>query len=278
VLIAAEGVENASVAATRDDLRSAVSVSVDTLRSESRRSVRAETDLSRPAVGAVVDAGFGRWEDPARRALAAGNGSLARAIAAEAAERASGSTPGRADRIETRVETALDDTLGSRAGTVPQHSVDAAADRVREQALSAATDRGRDGVPNETLGSLPAGVPVAPVPGQWYATVNVWNVSVRGAYARFTLRTRRGGPTPGGTVRYVRDGSVVRLDVDDDGEGERLGRDERIDFETRTAVAVAVPPNSGGVGDVGGDRRERAGTWPEPRCTSWRERACPESE
>lgn len=278
VLIAAEGVENASMAGKRDTLRSAVSGSVSTLRSESRRAVRAETDLSRPAVGAAVDTGFGRWEDPARLALAAENGSLARAIATEAAGQASGSNPRRADRIETRVETAVDDALGSRAGTVPQRLVDAAASRVRERALSTATDRIDADRLNGTLESLPAGLPVAPVPGQWYATVNVWSVSVRGAYARFSLRTRRGGPTPGGAVRYVRDGSVVRIDVDGDGEGERLGRDERIEFETRTAVAVAVPPNGGGVGDVGGDREERVGTWPEPKCTSWRERACPESE
>jgi hypothetical protein len=107
--------------------------------------------------------------------------------------------------------------------------------------------------------------------------VNVWNVEVRGAYARFTLRTRRDAPTPGATTRYVRDGSVVRLDVDGDGTEERLGRDERVAFRTRTVVAVAVPPYRSGVGDVDGNADERAGTWPRPGCTTWDARACPTS-
>jgi hypothetical protein len=130
------------------------------------------------------------------------------------------------------------------------------------------------------VGTVAAGLPVAPVPGYWYATVNVWDVSVRGAYARFTLRTDRGAPatTPGAAIRYVRDGSTVGLDVDGDGTSEPLGHDERVDFETRTVVAVAVPPYRGGVGDVNGNADERAGTWPRPGCTSWHAAACPDSE
>jgi hypothetical protein len=71
---------------------------------------------------------------------------------------------------------------------------------------------------------------------------------------------------------------VVRLDVDGDGRPERLGRDERVDFRTRTVVAVAVPPYRSGVGDVDGNADERAGTWPEPGCTSWEVDDCPPSE
>jgi hypothetical protein len=281
-LIAADGVENASVERARGDLRSSVAESVDVLRIRSRDAVSAETELSQPEARVAVAAGVERWDGPARRALAASNGSLARAIAAEADERASGTEPGRAGRIEARLSATVDDTLDSPAGTVAQRRVAAVVDRVRERALSAAADAASERVAadrlNGTLGAVPAGLPVAPIPGYWYATVNVWSVSVRGAYARFTLRTRRGGPTPGGAVRYVRDGSTVRVDVDGDGDGERLGRDERVAFETRTAVAVAVPPNGDGVGDVDGNREERAGTWPRPGCTSWAATACPDAE
>ncbi|WP_338741708.1 DUF7286 family protein [Haloplanus salilacus] len=281
-LNAADGVENASIREPRSDLRSAVSGSVATLRAGSRHTVRSETQLSRPSVREAVTAGFDRWESPADRALAASNGSLARAIAVEADERASGADPARVDRIEARLETTFGRTLATRAGTVAQERVNATVTRVRERAMTdaadAATDRLLTDRLNGTLGAVPAGLPVAPVPGYWYATINVWSVSVRGAYARFSLRTRRGGPTPGGTLRYVRDGSTVRLDVDGDGDGERLGRDERVDFETRTAVAVAVPAGRDGVGDVDGEREERAGTWPRPGCTSWAATACRDGE
>jgi hypothetical protein len=274
--------ENTSTQAPQDDLRPAVSRSVDTLRDRSRHVVRAETRLSRPETRAAVAGGFGRWDAPGHLALAAENGSLARAIAVEADARASGTEPGRVDRIEARVETAFDRTLTTRAGTVAQSRVDTTLKQVRERAMADMADTATDRVVtdrvNETLDAMPAGLPVAPVPGYWYATINVWSVSVRGAYARFSLRTRRGGPTPGGTVRYVRDGSTVRVDVDGDGDKERLGRDERVDFETKTAVAVAVPPGRGGVGDVDGEREERAGTWPRPGCTSWAATACRDTE
>jgi hypothetical protein len=108
--------------------------------------------------------------------------------------------------------------------------------------------------------------------------VNVWTVDVRGAYARFTLRTHRDTTGPSTATRYVRDGSVVRLDVDGDGGEERIGRDERVAFESRTAVAVAVPPYRSGVGDVDGNADERAGTWPRPGCSSWGPLACRGSE
>lgn len=86
---------------------------------------------------------------------------------------------------------------------------------------------------------------------------------MRGAYARFSLRTRRG--SPGESLRYVRDGSTVRLDVNGDGERERRGYDEQIAFETNTTVVVGVP-SGGGVGDVGGDADERSPGWPRPAC------------
>jgi len=131
-------------------------------------------------------------------------------------------------------------------------------------------DRRSPGWAGEAIGETPAGLPVTPVPGYWYATTNVWTVSVRGAYARFALRTRRG--VPGERLRYVRDGSTVTLDVTGDGDHEVLGRDERVAFETNTTVVVAVPPG-GGVGD--GEADERSPGWPRPACLG-RPVGCPD--
>jgi hypothetical protein len=283
-LIAAESMSNASVRESRRELRRSVSESVDVVRVRARRVVRNETSLTRSDARVAVAEGIGRWDGVGRRAVAASNGSLVAAIAAAADARASDPDPRRRDRLETRLEAAIVSARRSGAVTVAEIPVNETVTRVKrraiERAASAAGDRAASAYLKGPLGSVPAGLPVAPVPGYWYATVNVWNVSVRGAYARFTLRTRRGAPvtTPGAAVQYVRDGSTVRLDVDGDGETERLGRDERVAFETGTIVAVAVPPYRSGVGDVDGNADERAGTWPRPGCTSWEETDCRESE
>jgi hypothetical protein len=144
------------------------------------------------------------------------------------------------------------------------------------EAVRTATERRHTTVPDADAGGggaragsraatrrTPAGLPIAPAPGYWYATVNAWTVSVRGAYARFALHTRRG--PPGETLRYVRDGSTVALDVDGDGETERLGHDERVGFAANTTVVVAVPA-PGFVGDRDGNADERSAGWPRPAC------------
>lgn len=111
---------------------------------------------------------------------------------------------------------------------------------------------------------LPNGMPLIPASGLWYATVNLWHVQVRGSYARFVVRVRRGAPDRlPADFRYVRENRTVSLDVDDDGDAERLGRNHRIDFRAETAVGVAVPPRPAGVGDVG-DCDERSPGWPRP--------------
>ncbi|MFB6102028.1 MAG: hypothetical protein ABEJ73_05630 [Haloplanus sp.] len=280
ILIASESVTNASVREPRRELRSSVSSSVDAIRDRAWLVVRNETHLSRPEARAAVDEGIGRWDDPGRRALAATNGSLARSVAVAADARASGSAPNRADRLETGLDAAITETLRTPAATVAQAQVNATVTRVKERVVETAASKAVDRIDQKylknTLGMVPAGVPVAPAPGYWYATVNVWEVSVRGAYARFSLRTRRGTSAPATATRYVRDGSIVRLDVDGDGERERLGRDERITVSTRTVIAVAVPPYRDGVGDVNGNADERAGAWPRPGCTSWSAQDCPE--
>ncbi|WP_251329914.1 DUF7286 family protein [Haloplanus pelagicus] len=282
VLLASRPVANGSVREPRRELRDAVAGSIDDVGERAHRAVSNETRLSRLEAEAAVAAGTARWDGPGPRALAAANGSLAEAIALAAARRTGDPTPRRVSRLEVRLDVAIADALRTPETVVSQSLVNETMSRVRARALeradAAVTKRLQRSRLNRTLGAVPAGLPVAPVPGYWYATVNVWNVEVKGAYARFTVRTGRGAPTPGGATRYVRDGSIVRFDVDGDGEAERLGRDERIDFRTRTVVAVAVPPYRNGVGDVDGDADERAGTWPEPGCTSWAARACPAAD
>ncbi|MEF8856579.1 MAG: hypothetical protein V5A16_04070 [Haloplanus sp.] len=283
VLVASESMSNASVREARRPLRESVSASVDVIRTHASRVVRNETALTRYEARGAVAEGIGRWERPGRRALAATNGSLAAAVATAADARATGHDAERVERLEMQLDATIVDARRTPAVTVEEELVQEALTRVRDRALDRAVtaaskrlDRSRL---KKSLGAIPTGIPVAPVPGYWYATVNVWQVHVRGAYARFTLRTRRGAPpsAPGGTVRYVRDGSTVRLDLDGDGTPERLGRDKRVAFETKTVVAVAVPPYRSGVGDVDGDADERAGTWPRPDCTSWEREACPDS-
>lgn len=108
--------------------------------------------------------------------------------------------------------------------------------------------------------SVGAGVPVAPVPGYWMATVNAWHVQVPGGYPRFALRADVG--TPGDPFEYVRNGCDATVAVG--GETVRLGATEPIRFETRTVVLMAVPAGPPGVGDVEGIRDETSEGWPCP--------------
>jgi hypothetical protein len=113
---------------------------------------------------------------------------------------------------------------------------------------------------------VPAGLPISPTFSPWVATVNVWVIESKGAYGRFAVRTESGSTT------YVRDGTRVALDVDDDGETEPVGRNERIEFSVRTVAVVAVPAGGLGVGDTDGNVDERSVAWsdpePGPRCTT----------
>jgi hypothetical protein len=260
--------DGSAAASSRPDLRDAVSAAMDPVRDRAVTTVHAETNLTRDEAEAAVEVAMGRWGDTGTRGLAATNGSLARAVSAVADRRADGRSAERRARLETRLGVAINETLQTEAATVPEGLVVAVAERLQEG------DGGRGRTTRKSLAALPAGFPVLPTPAQWYATVNVWTVSVRGAYARFTVRTGRGVAGPGTALRYVRDGSTVTLDVDGDGTTERLGRDERVEFETGTAVAVAVPRGKRGVGDVEGGVDERSPGWPGPNCTAWVRRSC----
>ncbi|MFB6302246.1 MAG: hypothetical protein ABEH78_05230 [Haloferacaceae archaeon] len=236
--------------------------------------VRRRTVLGGSSAFTSVRDALGRWNSTGRRAIAATNGSLQRAIAAEAVERIRDPNATRTDRLATWLRLSTGRVVRSSRARVDEDTAGRTRTAVRDLAGAALYDQTADGGAvrtgdgrrpppwtGEALEGTPAGLPVEPVPGYWYATINVWTVRVRGAYARFALRTRRGAP--GESLRYVRDGSTVRLDVTGDGDPERLGHDERVAFEANTTVVVAVPPG-GGVGD--GTAHERSSGWPRPAC------------
>ncbi|WP_178916223.1 hypothetical protein [Natronomonas gomsonensis] len=168
-------------------------------------------------------------------------------------------------RLNRRLEAALRDERGrprrapaNEAGEVAREAYRKALTDVVANGTQGAAEQARKRALGKRLGALPAGLPIAPVPGYWYATGNAWTVSVGGTYERFTVRANRGDvSTP---VTYLRDGRTVRLRHD--GESRRLGTAERISFRTETVVVVVVPPGKRGVGDTDGVVDERSPGWP----------------
>jgi hypothetical protein len=220
---------------------------------------------------AIVSAGLSRWETPTGRALALSNGSASEAVAAAAADRES-LDAGRRDLLELKLQERTQTALEQPKARPEMETVDRSREATRKIATDLTSDlaanaaeRGVDRVIDKSFDRLPSGLPLAPPVTAWYATANVWHVTVRGEYARFGVRANRGRPTdPGGELTYARDGSVVELDVDDDGESERLGRATRVDFDVSSTIVVVVPPGKSGVGDRDGDADERSGGWPDP--------------
>jgi hypothetical protein len=272
--------DDAELRVRRNSLRRTLADRVARAETRAAEVLEGETSLSTAARRRAVARGVARWNTTGERAIALGNGSLATAIAAEAV--AEGATEGpdapSSQVVESQLDVALSSTDFRRRVAVPVGDVKPV-NRLAEQiarkllkeglkrGISNATELAKTEWADDALGSVPAGLPVAPVPGYWYATINVWDVKVRGQYAQFTVRARTGGPTdPDAAVAYSRDGEAVRFDTDDDGKRERLGWNDPIDFEQRTAVVIAVPPNGNGVGDVDGDADERSPGWPMPGC------------
>jgi hypothetical protein len=264
------------LAEDRDELRVDVDASLRQVRRRLASTLARESTLGWRASRAAVDDGLAGWNGTAGRALAVANGSAAAPVAAAAVERlpADERTDRRQDWLRLRVRLTLTASTKLERARPPQGSVDRTATRTRAIARTALTDAVESGTKRaaeaakkrwfgRALSATPAGLPVTPIPGQWYATVNVWHVEVGGTYARFTVRARHG--TPGSNVEYTRTNRTVRVDVDGDGDPERLGRNEPVSFRTTTVVLVAVPPGGSGVGDVDGDADERSPGWPPGR-------------
>ncbi|WP_313691015.1 DUF7286 family protein [Halorarum halobium] len=269
--------QNRTLRRQRDELATAVAGSMSRVRARANQVLEAEGGgrLSASDRGMVLREADAEFAGTGARAVAATNGTYADAVA-RAAGRRSRMTPNERDRLALRLRIATTNVAKSSNVAVDRSLTNetvgterrVARELVRE-AVAAGTDRAarriRDRYANETVGPVVAGLPVAPVPGYWYATVNVWGVEVRGYYPRFTVEARTGPPDGTGSVlRYVRDGDAVRFDADGDGEPELVGRNERVSFRTETVVLVAVPTGAGGVGDVDGNADERSAGWPCP--------------
>jgi hypothetical protein len=199
----------------------------------------------------------------AEEALALTNGTTVERAAASASGDVS------AERLELRLETRLDSELETKKARPREEATTTAQREARETYSEELEDTLADGIETraeharkrvlgERLGALPAGLPLAPIPGYWYATANVWYVDVGGAYERFAVRANRSDGT--GAVTYLRDGRAAT--VDHGGESRHLGSAPRVSVRTRTAVVVVVPPGARGVGNTDGTMDQKSPGWP----------------
>ncbi|MFW5949567.1 MAG: DUF7286 family protein, partial [Halolamina sp.] len=260
------------LAANREELIIAVRDSVRTAERELCDAAVTGTTIDRGTCRAAVTDSNEQWPTLGRRAQAMANGSYADGFGDALVAR--GVDDARADEVGVRGRVRLREVGTEESTTVPAETANGTASTVQQLAREEAKRQVTGGMENASqratrrltgASRLPAGMPVAPPPYTWVATVNAWSVTVRGEYQRFAVRARGVGPDgTGSTVRYVRDGSTVRFDADDDGDRERLGRSERVDFEAATTVVAVVPPGMPGVGDVDGNRDERSPGWPCP--------------
>jgi hypothetical protein len=229
----------------RADLREAINGSLRTVDERTREVLAWETALRPAERHRAVDAAFARWDRTSAKALAVTDGSFVPAVVD-----AAGVEGRTADRLRVHLRVVVGEVREAPETRVASSPVNGTAGAVRRVSTTVATEafgrvaaNGTERLAARTEGEvvvLPAGLPLLPTPTNWYATVNVWDVDVRGGYSRFAVRTRRG--VPGDTVTYVRDGGTAALDVDGDGNRESFGAAERIDFSVGTVVLVAVPP------------------------------------
>ena len=265
--------DNGTLASLQSDLRDAVAEGV-TEAARSYRGVLAASNvsLSKHERQAATRRALNRWSTVHARAQAVGNGSAAQAVATEAASIADAS-PRERDRLETRLRVATPDLAERESVRVASGPVQEAVDTTRavgravaKNALSevgsVAAERAAKRLGAADVGAVPAGLPLAPVPGFWYATTNAWSVSVEGSWAAFTVRADGGSPVGSGDwTAYTREDEPVAFDVDGDGDAERVGRNERLSFEVEATVGVVVPAGPRGVGDTNGDADEQSAGW-----------------
>lgn len=256
--------------ADRKELSASVAESVAVVEDAAAVTLRAETALTARERRATLAAARARWNGTGRVAVAMGNGSYATAVTAEVAARTDLSRGQRAV-LESRLRTDVAEAADGDAVRVPAELTNDTATRARgiaRETLEAEVARRVDAASAsiqerwapKTIRSVSSGLPVTPVPGYWYATVNAWRVDVAGAYPRFELRADTG--PPGQQFRYVREAGAVTVEVGN--QSVLLGHTDPVRFETGTVVVVAVPPGPPGVGDVDGVRTETSPGWPCP--------------
>jgi DnaJ-domain-containing protein 1 len=179
------------------------------------------------------------------------------------------------DRLRVRLHLAHQDALTHNAARPSLSTTNEATAELKREfrarletvladRFEASAQRARTKALGKKMGSLPAGMPIAPVPTHWYATGNVWVVEVQGTYERFVVRANRGDARA--AVTYVREGRNVTLRRR--GRTLELGRDERVSIRAETAVVLVVPTGPTGVGDTDGEMDERSPGWPPENDTA----------
>ncbi len=174
-------IENETLRQQRDRLHQSLRRSVGDVK----RNLIAElesTDLTRRERRTVVRRGLARWNTVADRALALSNGSAARPIASEIEKRRTGRSEEtsqwsqmRGDEARLRIRVGLE-TARSEADGVKESIIEPTTKTVRQiveyetkrltkQAIEKGVAVARKKWMNETMGTLAAGLPVAPVPG-----------------------------------------------------------------------------------------------------------------
>jgi hypothetical protein len=266
-------VENESLRSRRKELRDATRDGVESA-GRGYRGLLAASNVSftERERHRITDAAFGRWSPLAARAKAIANGSAADAVVAAAARVGDLSAIQR-DRLATRFRAEGPDVHDRSAVRVPADLVKSAtksASRVSRvvaaetlsEAGAIAGEKAAKRLGASKLGAVPAGFPVVPVPGFWYATANAWSVSAKGSWASFSVHARGGSPLgEGNGTTYVREDTPVTFDVDGDGRTEHVGRNERLSFDVSATVVVVVPAGPRGVGDVNGEADEQSDGW-----------------
>ena len=264
---------NATLRTNRSALQDSVADANGHVTAALAEEVRAQTDANRSASRDIVEDAMSRWETTADRGLAIANDSAASAIADVADERRNLDAV-EEDWLRIRLDRTTTTALATAGARPEEGVVNRTANNVRrvarnrlQTAIEDRTTREVQDVAQRRLGKrvLPAGLPVAPPVAPWYATTNVWWVTVEGEYARFTVSARHGTTATGGTtMQYAREDESVTIDADGDGEAERLGRNTRLSFHVETGVVMVVPPKPRGVGDKNGNSVETSAGWPEP--------------
>nr|WP_225307710.1 MULTISPECIES: hypothetical protein [unclassified Haloarcula] len=262
-----EGEPNATLASERDALQREVEAANKEMTTTLWLAVSQHTGAEQDESKAIVTEALSPWNTSAARALALTNGSAQERVARVAGARLNLTRVER-DRLRLRLRSvdtpATRPTLGSTNGTAA--AVRSVAKDELSRALANAGKQKAQQLATKRLGTdkLPAGLPLAPPVTPWYATANIWWVTVEGEYARFAVSASHGPPgEPGARTIYARDGHNVTLDVDDDGAAEQLGTADRVSFRADTGVVVVVPPKPRGVGDKGGNAVEESSGWPD---------------
>ncbi|GAB3702695.1 hypothetical protein GCM10028858_19090 [Halorubrum pallidum] len=283
--VLAEG-DDPDLRADRDVLAGRVDESLRAIDLELAAALRTQTSLTAAQRRGVLARVSDRYDSVGDRAVAVGDGTYPDRVATEAAAIGSlseAAETGLAARLRVETRTAA----GRDAVRIPARFVEGPTDGARlllrdrmeksiEAEMAAAGDRAAEAVREKAVEEygeeavekwepkpvrrVGAGLPVAPVPGYWVATVNAWRVQIRGEYPRFALRADVG--TPGSRFEYVREEGTVAVDVG--GTSVSIGKTEPVRFETSTVVVVAVPAGPPGVGDVDGVRDETSSGWPCP--------------